>query len=43
MSDFFMIFPTTVPDPDEEFHNADAEEDGPGDDPEITDRYEKVI
>ena len=45
VSDFFMIFPTPVPDPEipEEFQNADAEEDGPGDDPAITYRYEKGI
>ena len=38
-----MIFPTTVPDPDEKFQNADAEEDGPGYDPAITYRYEKAF
>ena len=43
VSDFYMIFPTPFPDPDEEFQNADAEEDDPGDDPAITYRYEKVI
>ena len=43
VSDFFMIFLTTVPDPYEEFQNADAEEDGPGDDPTITYRYEEFI
>ena len=30
---YFITFPTTVPNPYEEFQNADAEENDPGDDP----------
>ena len=40
---FLNDFPITVPDPEEKFQNADAEEDGPGDGPANTYRYEKVI
>ena len=39
----FITFPTTVPDPDEEFQNADAEENDPGGDHAITHRYDEVI
>ena len=38
------VFSTSVPDPDEDFQIADAEENDPvEDDPAITYRYDKVI
>ena len=39
----FITFPPIVPDPDEEFQNADDEENVPGYDPAITNRYDDVI
>ena len=39
----FIPFPTIVPDPYEEFQNADAGENDPVYDPAISHRYDEVI